>query len=164
MLNTPLKHTLFIVILAALSVCYGCTLSNCDDCGGFPPGAFPPHAQKLFDASNSSLQITSIFYNQDSNRYREGVYDEWITLEADSTILTKGWRLRAADANQFISLPDTIYRHLTIYSHSDPDSLNRALYGLQLDSKTWLWNDTLPDTAFLMSPSGQTVDSLSYRP
>jgi hypothetical protein len=74
-----------------------------------------------------------------------------------------GWKLNAGDAGQDYALPDTLHHRLTIYTHAGRGSAtDTTTLPLGLSGGKWIWNNSDPDTAWVLDDKGVVVDSLSY--
>lgn len=119
--------------------------------------------RRVYNTSKRGVQITRINFDQGWNDIMFGVEDEWVILEADGNIATKGWHLDADDEGQRYALPDTIYRKLYIYTHQGRGYENDTSMTLKLNGTRWIWNNNDPDTARLYDANDALMDVVGYK-
>ncbi|MEO5931648.1 MAG: lamin tail domain-containing protein [Candidatus Kapaibacterium sp.] len=141
----------------------GMTDTTHQDTTGLSDSLAKEHAVgKGYDKSRGGVQIVTIHYDQTFDSTHFGVYDEWVLLQSDKDISTKGWKLDADDVGQRYDLPDTLYKTLNVYTHKAPTPSRLAL-SLNLPASTWIWNNTTLDIARLYDDKGTLIDSLTYK-
>jgi hypothetical protein len=116
---------------------------------------------KDYDTTKGGLQIIKIYYDQDSN---EGVWkfkDEVILLVTDTPVFTTNWMLDADDEDQRYNLPPYIEDSLYIYTHTRQGRWSSE-FDLKVSGSRWIWNNSEPDTARILGPTGDVIDSYSY--
>jgi hypothetical protein len=157
---TSMKPFIFLMALAiSLSAC-----SSATDPDTTPdPVLHAPVISRAYDAARGGVQITQIYFHQDSNRIVYGLEDEWVVLESDATRSIEGWQLNAGDAGQSYDLPDTMHRKLIIYTHAGTGAATDTTWPLGLSSGKWIWNNSDPDTAWVFDRDGAVIDSMTYR-
>lgn len=144
------------------------TLTNSTDTLTFPPDtvtysvADTVPVKRDYRAGRGKVQITAIYFHQTLNQRYYGLNDEWVILESDRVMPTKGWKIDASDGQQY-DLPDTIYRKLYIYTMKGPGYENDTIKTLNQPGTRWIWNNTEPDTAKVLNPGGGVVDQLTYK-
>jgi hypothetical protein len=121
-----------------------------------------PVISRPYNTARGGVQITAIYFHQDSNQLVYGLLDEWIVLQSDRVQAINGWKLNAGDAGQDYALPDTLHRRLTIYTHTGRGAATDTTLLLGLSGGKWIWNNSDPDTAWVLDDKGMVVDSLSY--
>ncbi len=117
-------------------------------------------AARTYNAARGGLQITGIYFDQDSNKALIGLEDEWIVLQTDRPMSTSGWTLNAGDVGQDYPLPDSITSKLTIYTKAGPTNPEGQVIALHLGR--WIWNNIEPDVAWVYNDNHQIVDSMTY--
>lgn len=120
-----------------------------------------PSIKSPFEAGGGGVQITRIYFHQDSNMIRHGLRAEWVVLESYRDMPTKGWWLDASDGQRF-PLPDTLYRKLYIYSPNGPGYDNDTVKIWKRSANAWVWNNTEPDTGKIINADGEVVDFITY--
>jgi len=118
---------------------------------------------RLYNSAKGGAQIIAIYYDQNGNTSVFGKNNEWIIIQTDRNLSTRGWWLNAGDPLQDYTLPDTIFKYLTIYTHDRPGVPSRTTMSLGLPLSTWIWNNSDPDTAWLYNEKHEIVDSLTYK-
>lgn len=119
---------------------------------------------RTYSPGRGGVQITAIYFDQhwnlDSLDPAHATFDEWIVLQSDRDVYTRGWMFSAGDRGQMYYLPDTLHRRLAIYTQRSPALDTDTTLGLALEY--WLWNDDAPDTAALMDQDDVPIDTLIY--
>lgn len=161
-----MKYFVHICMLTAVlfGACSSTTEPTDNNPDPTPQQEDTPSIKQQYNTARGSVQITKIYYHQDSN-FLSKIYnlnDEWIILEANGNIPTAGWSLDADDRNQRYLLPDTIYKKLYIYTRFGPGYENDTIMTLKRGSTAWIWNNTTPDTARLYNAAKELVDFLGY--
>ncbi len=143
------------------------TLSNATDTLTFPPDTTTYSVpdtipvKRAYRPGRGKVQITGIYFHQNLNERYYGLNDEWVILESDRNISTKGWKIDASDGQVF-PLPDTLYRKLYIYTTKGPGYENDTIKIWTPKRSTWVWNNAEPDVAKVLNPAGGVVDQLTY--
>jgi hypothetical protein len=120
---------------------------------------------RIYNSSRGGVQIVNIYFDQGSNADLFGIDDEWVVLQANGNVSTKGWELDAgSNDGQHYDLPDSIYGTLTIYTHAVPGGNTREKIGLGVAGNRWIWNNSEPDVARIYDERGSLVDAMSYYP
>jgi|GEM_PF-5231194 len=125
----------------------------------------PSHKQS-YDPGRGGIQITAIYYDQKANQDTHGlaVPDEWIVIESNRNVSTQGWILDASDG-QLFDLPSSINGRLVVFTQQGdvPDSvIGAGAARMVLGRKSWIWNNTTPDTARIYDDKGVEVHRLTY--
>jgi len=121
----------------------------------------PIHRQD-YDSNKGGVQITLIAYNQAKNDTIKKINNEWIEIQSEGKVYTKGWTLNAGDSNQDYPLPDTLYGFLRMYTHHQADINPKYEVSLEISGNKWIWNNSDPDTAILFNAQHQIVSRLTY--
>ena len=125
-----------------------------------------PHVFRPYDSTIGGIQITTLFYDQDSNlKYGIG-YNEEVVIQTDhegfvTGLDTKGWTINAGAVTQTYPFPDTTFRTLQFMTHGAIDSSTKLYRYLGVSSGTWIWNND-HDTARVFDATEKLVSELGY--
>ena len=72
-----------------------CSWTSCSDCGGFSGSRQPPVVRRWFDPTIATPQITTIYFDHDSNGVLMNDTDEWLIIDSRDTLNIHGWTLSA---------------------------------------------------------------------
>jgi len=152
--------TLFLLSLAAVGVA-ACSSNSTTEPDPTPtPKPEPPSHKRQYNTARGGVQITKVFYNQDSNRIVTGLNDEWVLIESDRDTSLDGWVLDASDG-QRITFNRSIHRKLLVYTKQGPPGTPSDTT-VAMNRGSWIWNNADHDTATLFDDDGKVVDTMTY--
>jgi hypothetical protein len=107
-----------------------------------------------------AVSIDSIFWNQRENARRTGIADEWIVLRSEASVDLNGWQIAEGD-KRLLPIPVARLDGVLVVQSRLPFGARRG-DTVGLGSRSWIWNDAIPDTARLIDPSGRIVSERTY--
>lgn len=107
-----------------------------------------PYVGRSYDHALKGVQITRVYYDEAANKTAAGVDNEWIVIQSDRNIYTRGWWIRTKNNVRSYAFPDTLRKSLVIYTRPQPGisndlqrSMNLNRYILEPHDTMRIYND-----------------------